>query len=506
MSTSKNNIKKDEKPQATHNNTYMGTKNTGGKQNVFFGITFDNCNSYDAQHIAAELFLFPRITPEHASKIVDMLENGSITMQDFQDEYQYDIDEVEDWILKARGDADIMGPDFHIVMNNKLEAWKKYFRAPTKKDYDYLEKRYGITKQILYNNPTIQPEHTYISAKELANYVKQYIKGQDNAIERLSVPFMQHLESKKMHYTSKVKVPVLIMGPTGIGKTEILNRYGQACNCPVIHINSSEIVPTSWRGIHLTDILARELSDNVSLKDLEYAIIVFHEFDKITHHGQRIVGTTGTDEDYDMMRDIMRLFDTGHCLYLENGIDQTNMSQKINKLPVDNLLIVFDGAFDGMNEIIKKRMNLRDTIGFAQSAKEHYDNCNLLKNVCTKDLLEWGYTSELLGRIGDIVVMNPLTTQTIFQIMKTAKDNVLDAHIEYCSNKNIDLQFTEDAIYYIADEAQKSGLGFRKVKTLLSTTMNSIYYDLTPNSIKGKKKVVVVNKEYVMNIFSCKVK
>lgn len=122
----------------------------------------------------------------------------------------------------------------------------------------------------------------------------------------------------------------------------------------MIRINTSEIVPAAWKGLHITDILAREINNDVTIKDLEYAIIVFHEFDKLTHFGQKIVGNSGTDMDTDMMRDIMRLFETEHSLHLENGFDTHNMSTRSYRLPVDNLLIVFDGAFSGITEIIKK--------------------------------------------------------------------------------------------------------------------------------------------------------
>lgn len=111
---------------------------------------------------------------------------------------------------------------------------------------------------------------------------------------------------------------------------------------------------------------------------------------------------------------------------------------------------------------------------------------------------------ELLGRIGECVVMNPLTTEVIYEIMVSAKDNILQSHREICSKNNVDLRFEEDAIRYIAAEAYKSGLGFRNVKTLLSKALNRVYYEL-PDEICSKKKLIInISKDYVMQNINVK--
>ena len=294
------------------------------------------------------------------------------------------------------------------------------------------------------------------------------------------------------------------MGPTGVGKSEMFRVFGKICDCPVVRINSSEIVPASWKGLHISDILAREINNQVTIKDLEYAIIVFHEFDKLTHYGQKIVGNNGSDMDTDMMRDIIRLFETEHSLHLENGFDTHNMSTRSYRLPVDNLLIVFDGAFSNIDEIIKKRLNIGRSIGFSQTQSNKYDGLNLQQFVTDEDLIQWGYMPELLGRIGQCVVMNPLTTEVIYEIMVSAKDNILQSHVEICAKNNVDLRFEEDAIRYIAAEAHKSGLGFRNVKTLLSKALNRVYYELPAATDSQKKLIINISKDYVMQNINVK--
>lgn len=463
---------------------------------MYFGINIRKNKKFDVNDICARLFICPRISPEHATKMLNMLVDGKLSIESF-------INKTDSYIEELSRQKEI-GDDIPHIMNNKLAAWEKVFNTPTQKDYKYLEKKYGFTQNDLFGNTVEENVAPVKSAKEMASFVKQYIKGQDEAIDKLAVPFFLHLDSKRKQYISKLKAPVLVMGPTGVGKSEMFRIFGKVCDCPVIRINTSEIVPAAWKGLHITDILAREINNDVTIKDLEYAIIVFHEFDKLTHFGQKIVGSNGTDMDTDMMRDIMRLFETDHSLHLENGFDAQNMSARSYRLPVDNLLIVFDGAFSGIDEIIKKRLNICRSIGYSQTQSNKYDGVNLQRLVTTEDLIQWGYMPELLGRIGECVVMNPLTSDVIYEIMTSAKDNILQSHVDFCSKNNVDLRFEEDAIRYIAAEAHKSGLGFRNVRTLLSKALNRLYYDMPEETSAKKKHVINISKDYVMQNINVK--
>ena len=455
---------------------------------TYFGLQIKNKKGMEAQDFAARLFLSPRLSPEHVRHMLDMLADGRLSVDAAMRKTEDGILELKRWKT--------MGKDIPAIMSNKLDAWIRAFKEPSDEDYTFVENRYGFSKSELFGQE--EADLTIDSAKELDDYVKQYIKGQDQAIEQLAVPFFLHLESKRNHDTCRIKDPVLLMGPTGSGKSEMLRIFGKACDCPVIRINTSEIAPSKWKGLHITDIIVRELSDKVTIKDLEYAVLVFHEFDKITHYGQTIVGNTGTDEDIDLMRDIMRLFETDHSLNLEDGFDSQKLSSRIHKLPVDNLLVVFDGAFCGIESIIKRRLNIGSTIGFTASDRSQYDGVNLQSLVTDEDLIEWGYMPELIGRIGNVVVMNPLSTDDIYLIMTTAKGSILQSHIDHCLKHNIDLHFTDDALYYIADEAHKSGLGFRNVKTILSKALNRLYFEMPGRTASGTKRVVEVSKDFVM--------
>ena len=458
-------------------------------ETMYFGLSIE-LDGVNSQDIAARLFICPRITPKHALKILDMLKTGKLSVGKFV--------EMTDGYIKELIDQKESSVDCSHIMSNKLEAWTKTFSAPTIDDYEYLHNTFNLTQHDLLGGTGGEKINNFKTAKELAAYVKQYIKGQDDAINKLAVSFFQHIDSKRKHYTSMVKTPVILIGDTGTGKSELLRIFGQALNneCPIIRINSSEIAPSSWKGLHISDILIREMGGNTSLRDLEYAIIVFHEFDKLPHYNQKTVGSNGSDMDNDMMRDIMRLLETGHSLHLENGFDQKTMAPKTYRLPVDNLLIVFDGAFGGIENIVKKRLHIGNSIGYAQTKRDECYPNDLRKMVTNDDLISYGFMSELIGRIGNIVVMNSLSSDMIYEIMTTAKNSILQAHIDYCSMNNIELVFHEEALRYIANVASVSGLGFRNVKTVLSQALNALYFEMSGEST-GEKQIVEISKDFI---------
>lgn len=463
------------------------------KTKRYFGLCFFGDDRFDAKDVAARLFLCPRITPEHALKLLWMLEKGKISIESFIAKTDAYIKEM----LADDNDEEGAFVDFEKVLINKRKRWIDVFQEPSASDYEYLEEKYGFSKDSFIGDKEQQLVNIS-SPKDLSDNIKLYVKGQDEAISRLAVPMFLHLQSARRRTTCKIKSPIVMMGPTGCGKSEILRRCGELCDCPVIRINLSAIAAEGWKATHISDIIAHEVREGVSREDLEYAILVFHEFDKITHYGIARTSERGGEGDFDMMREIMRFFETGYSMHIDvnGGSGMSLLGQDTFKLPVDNLMIVFDGAFYGIESIIKKRLDINKSIGFDQRHDNGYEGMNIQSLVTTEDLIQWGYLPELVGRIGDIVVLNPLSSDVIYDIMVSAKDSVLLSHIEHCMENNIKLHFDEDALRYIASLAYESGLGFRNVKTLLMKVLNSIYFDHL-SLVAGTKQVVEINKEYV---------
>lgn len=463
---------------------------------VYFGISFDDPLLEDPQDVAARLFLCPRISTEYASTILSLLSSGTMPIATFRSITDDGIKELREWL-----DGGKRGYALEI-MRNKFRTWVSFLGSPVREDYVYMKKCYGFSKMDLFEDKDSrfraerlceeESSREIHCPKDMADIVKQYIKGQDDAIEKLAVPFFLHYESVINDTASCLKTPTVVIGPTGSGKSETLRRYAEICNnVPVLRFNLGSLTAEGWQGTGISDVIAHEISSGTDIKRLERAIFIFHEFDKITHHGVTSNSSTGQTSAVDMINNLMRFSETGYEILI-------TMPSKLEtyKLPVDNLMIIFDGAFEGMDEIIRKRLHLNRAIGFKQNDDSPYAGVNLLSLIEEKDLVSWGYSPELVGRIGEIVVLNALTPEVLYEILTTAKDNVLQSQINYFSDKNIDLRFNEGALRVIADVAYRSRLGFRNARTLLYKTLRRLMYEI-PSEPLLERKEIMVSEEYV---------
>ena len=478
-------------------------KNTSNSQNAdakFFGLPV-RCSKTDRpiyEKLIASLFLHPKITSEHVKRYMDQLNRGNVSIDRL---LRLTSDGVDGLFLNQS-----LGIDLSELMQDKIQDWTNTFGELSASDWAYLEKNYNLSHQLLVDEENIKPHVDFHSPKELAMCVKQYVVGQDKAIDMLSVPFFQQYESKRRGQPCLIKTPVLLIGPTGSGKSAIFQQFGRLCKCIVVPINSSEISGTQWKGTHITDKILRTIKDyyGVNFKNIinrENLINVFiciqlDEVDKITHHNQKLASNSGTDFYTDIMCDLMRALNPGEYLFLDDGFNQDG-SPKGYRIPVDNILVVFAGAFSGIEDIVRKRLHLNRSIGYSQVTASETSVDALLKQVTSEDLIEWGFMPELIGRIGNICSLNSLTPDLIYSIMTNAKDNILQSHIDYCHQYNIDLHFTPEALRLIADAAYKSGLGFRNVKTLLSKCLTPIYYEFRDEPVKTAMQTVNIDQDFI---------
>lgn len=452
----------------------------------FLGIEFKNdaVQGVDYREVAVRIFLCPTISFKKIEAVVNSLESGKMSVATF-------LNRTDAQILRLREKDE--NDNIMDLMIDRIEEWPEELGGPDKEDWAYITELFGFTYNDLYVHGTTSD--TVLSAEEMADYVKQYVFGQDDVINRLAVPFWQHLESKRNGEGSNIKTPMLLIGRTGLGKSEICKRFSEVCDdCPIIQISSNEVTPMSWKGVHITDYFLNKLKAGIAKEELEHAVLVFDEFDKITHYNIRIASEKGVDMDADLQRDIMHILDRDFITIVDDNPLSHSQYNGL-QLSTKNLMIVFAGAFTGIEDIIKRRCNAGKAIGYVNQGCAQIQT-NWMKQVCEKDLEEWGLLPELIGRLGSICVLNPLTSDMIMRIMSSAKESILQAHVEYCKQHNVNLVFTDEAIRYIAELAYNSGLGFRNVKTLLARCLSPMYFRMG-RVIENHEQQVNVDKAYI---------
>ena len=469
-------------------------------ETLYFGLHIIKNKIFDAQEVAARLFLCPRISPEHATKMLDMLVNGKLSIESF-------INKTNSYIEELSRQKEI-GDDIPHIMNNKLEAWCKVFSAPNTKDYEYLEENFGFSQFDLFGE--IAKSTNVITAPvDFENYVGMYVKGQDSVIKKISVPLFLLYECNDNNKTYRINRSIVLIGKTGSGKSYLLRKFKEICGCEIVEVNLSTTQPTGWKGRSIADIFSYEINSGriktkfIGNKQVVTSKILFvgDEFDKITHYGCTNFGESGNAGDRDMQTEIMQLLNLDTSLQIQLGVDTATMKPIMCELPINNILCVFAGAFDGIESIIKKRLNVGG-IGFGKTMQKISTEDNLLSYVSKDDLKSWGFMDELLGRIGVISVLNPITSDVLYKIITSAKDNILQYYIEYFSKKNIDIQFEEEALRHISEMAYVHNKGVRGLDAVLSEIFNTIISKLPSRTDKAeappsKHKVIAISKEYL---------
>jgi len=375
---------------------------------------------------------------------------------------------------------------------SKIQDWRRIIGEISEADFDYIYDHYGITYESIMGYPVFQ------SAEEMANYIRKTIKGQDEAVSKLAIPFFQHYIQLMTGYRCPISKPIMICGPTGCGKTEMLSLFSEVTGSPLIVINTSECTATGWRGTSINDVIANQ-ARKYKQEDLSKAIIFIDEIDKITHTGCQ---HQSDDLCLDIQRDIMNLTDGRHPVRLNTGLDKS-FRQTFMELPVDRLLIVFSGAFSGIDKIIARRLNISSGVGFS-TRPDNPKEKRLRLEVTPRDLSTWGFLDELVGRIGMIVTCQPLDEKALYDILIESKKSILHSQASYTKKVyNTTLRFTDGALRLICLKAKDEGLGFRGVQTILSTCLSAVYYKM---NICGKHPQTVeidenlINKQFNYNL------
>ncbi|MBD65862.1 MAG: ATP-dependent protease [Halobacteriovoraceae bacterium] len=335
--------------------------------------------------------------------------------------------------------------------------------------------------------------------KEVYQYLDEYIIGQVEAKKTLSIAICDHYNHiKKDQRESLENIPpshyskqnVLMLGPTGVGKTYIIKKIADLIGVPFVKADATKFTEAGYVGANIEDTVRDLITQaNGNVKLAEYGIVYIDEADKLA--GSRKIN--GKDiSGRGVQNGLLKLLEETD-IDTRNPMDmmaQMNMMMGKKKMPktinTRNILFILSGAFTGLEDIIKKRMNI-NAIGFSNKTKSSLDMDDIFKHVSTKDLTDFGLEPELIGRLPVRVNCHSLSVQHLFDILKDSKESIILQYHDAFGAYGIELDFTDDALMEIAKMAHLEKTGARSLMTIIEKILRDFKFELPSSEIKFLK-------------------
>ena len=352
-----------------------------------------------------------------------------------------------------------------------------------------------------------------ITPKELESYLKQYVISQDEAVEVIATKVATHYNRMRYEINNpdlppiigNVKNNILMIGPTGVGKTYIVKLIAQKMNVPFVKADATKFSETGYVGGDVEDLvreLVRKAKGNV--QKAEYGIIYIDEIDKIAS-SKEIAGPDVSRGG--VQRGLLKIMEETEVAIrspydIAGQMEELMMIQRGKRptrrtINTKNILFIVSGAFNGLVDIIRKRIG-RQKIGFLPEDKHGVDtdnNIDILKQVRTEDLIEYGFESEFVGRLPIVVVLNELDEDSLYRILANKNSAIVQSIKRDFASYGIEIDFDDDAYREIARIAIKEKTGARGLISILEKVVIPFERELPSTKIKHLK----ITKEVVHN-------
>ncbi len=373
-------------------------------------------------------------------------------------------------------------PGFKMINFNDMQAQApKQQKIKKKKPEKEAKKEFDIH--------SIPPPH------KIKASLDEYVVGQEHAKKVISVAVYNHYKRVFTNTMDEIEIDksnMLMIGPTGCGKTYLVKTLARLLDVPLAIADATSLTEAGYIGDDIESVISKLLAaaDN-DVERAQRGIVFIDEIDKIAkkrNTNQRDVSGESVQQG------LLKLLE-GSEVEVPVGASSKNAMVPMTMVDTTNILFICGGAFPGLDEIIKERLNQQAAIGFRSDLKDKYDNDpDLLMQVNLEDLRNFGMIPEFIGRLPVVFALQTLTKEMLVKILKEPKNAILKQYQKLLELDEVKLEFSDDALEAIAEKALERKTGARALRAIIEEFMLDIMYEIPKDDNIGS---VLITRAYI---------
>ena len=349
-----------------------------------------------------------------------------------------------------------------------------------------------------YSEDEKKMELTLLKPAEIKSRLDEYIIGQERAKKVLSVAVYNHFKriNHKMKNIDDVELQksnVLLVGPTGSGKTLLAQTLAKILNVPLAIADATTLTEAGYVGDDVENVLLKLIkAADYDIETAEHGIIYIDEIDKIARKSENMSITRDVSGE-GVQQALLKIIEGTVASVPPQG-GRKHPNQEMIEINTKDILFIVGGAFEGLEAKVKDRVNEK-RVGFGLETKNtKLDDLTLFENVLPEDLIKFGLIPELIGRLPVITALHGLDEEAMIKILTEPKNSLVKQYKKYFEMENVDLEFDKDAIVEIAQLALKRKIGARGLRSIIESVMTDLMYEIPS---KDNVKKVIITKEAV---------
>ncbi|MBF1019574.1 MAG: ATP-dependent Clp protease ATP-binding subunit ClpX, partial [Lachnospiraceae bacterium] len=322
-----------------------------------------------------------------------------------------------------------------------------------------------------------------------------YIIGQEKAKKMISVAVYNHYKRVSTQTMDDIEIEksnILMIGPTGSGKTYLVRTLAKLLDVPLAIADATSLTEAGYIGDDIESVVSKLLAAaGNDIEKAEQGIVFIDEIDKIA----RKKNTTSRDVSGESVQQGMLKLLEGSDIEVPVGANSKNAMVPLATVNTRNILFICGGAFPDLEDIIKQRLNKESSIGFTSNLKDAHDkDPDILSKVTIEDLRKYGMVPEFLGRLPVICTLQGLTKEMLIQILKEPKNAILKQYQKLLALDEVELLFDDSALLAIAEKAMKKDTGARALRAIIEEFMLDIMYEIPKDENIGR---VTITGDYI---------